>query len=96
MFDGPKMWNEHYRKYVLTFLFPKISETKSLTLYHLSVSLKLIHGTNCVQDAMICYSSTKSWRDYIFTAVCLCVCLSGSRVTMAVAVKVTVVNAQTL
>ena len=30
----------------------------------------------CLSEYPVCYTSTKSWRGYIFTAVCLCVCLS--------------------
>ena len=43
------------------------------TLWHIDKDLNAVRPNIQTMDF---YTSTKSWRGYIFTSVCLCVCVS--------------------
>ena len=58
---------------VLNFVFPIF--TLKINLLFLLPFLYCLQPF-CDQNMVDCYNSTKSWRGYIFIAVCLCVCLS--------------------
>ena len=69
--------NTHRKLHMIRtfFVCEHLSDTASIILFWIE-NVYISCGYGIIQRNICFYTSTKSWRCYIFTAVCLCVCLS--------------------